>query len=151
MKHKYIGGIILAIAVISGLLSDGTATKEAKTPEITLETKTPEITLETKTPEPQLVSADIIVSAYRNNEVSADTIYKNKKYRISGNVYSVSIVLGTPEVSIVANEGWDNIVCNFKNKEDISNINKDQDIVIEGVIKGYPAYVVSVDNCKVIK
>jgi len=100
------------------------------------------------------VSAQRLLEEYQNNEVAADKIYANKRYRITGKIESITVTFGTPEITLETNDFVAGVVCNFdrSDKESLSYLSKGQWVKIEGDIDGFMGGLsVIVNNCRIVE
>lgn len=101
------------------------------------------------------MSAEDLYSAFKNNEVRANDLYKGKTFRVYGKAKSIDTLMGyafvTLRVSIFSTHG---VQCNFvkDNIAGVSPIDKGDRVIIEGTCAGYSMLAgVQMSNCKVIK
>lgn len=99
------------------------------------------------------ISANRLIEEYKNNEVSADSKYTNKRMRITGRVEQITVTFGTPQVSLETNDLLIGVICNFEDSDraSLSYLSKGQSVKIEGDIDGFMGGLsVIVNNCKII-
>lgn len=87
------------------------------------------------------ITSDQLIQAYDENEIAADKIYKNKRYRITGKVNSISEVLSSLSVTLTKltndfNFTYINLQLKDSDKEKVSKLKKEEEITIEGTILG---------------
>jgi hypothetical protein len=95
----------------------------------------------TPTPEPVItVDAGDLIKAFDDNEIRANSQYKDKQANITGKVMSINEILGSTTVSLGTDEfSVVNVSCYFTDKNEISKIeklNKGDNITVNGRING---------------
>lgn len=109
----------------------------------------------TATPIPIEVAAAELMAEYDANEVAADITYRNKWVIITGEVGSISEVLGRKYVSL--SEGGllpvSRVHCHFENRhaDQLVELRKGQEVTLRGKVDGYDIGNVTVSNCTVVQ
>ncbi len=107
----------------------------------------------TATPVPIEITAAEMMADYDANEVAADMKYRNKWVIITGEIGSISEVLGRKYVSLA--EGGllpvSRVHCHFENRhaDQLVDLRKGQDVSMRGRVDGYDIGNVTVSNCTV--
>jgi hypothetical protein len=99
------------------------------------------------------VSATELLKAYLENEIAADTKYKNKMLEVNGKVARVArIKPGKVTVEIQSDDGG-LLLCDFLAKEGASlgSLKAGQQVIIRGKCLGNEDGVVTMENCSVVK
>ncbi|MBV7440475.1 OB-fold putative lipoprotein [Weeksellaceae bacterium TAE3-ERU29] len=96
------------------------------------------------------ISATALYSAYEQNEISADEMYKNKKLGITGTISNIGKdIFDSPYISLEV-DFLQNVNCYFDkdNNKFISQLRKGQQITIIGTCKGMSLTDVIIKNCE---
>jgi len=99
------------------------------------------------------IRARDLVSAYSDNEVSADSQFKGQRYRVSGTIDSIGKdILDSPYVTLGSGTQFEvnTVQAMFKRNRDegiLANLSKGQDVSVECEIKGKVLLNVLADNC----
>ena len=88
------------------------------------------------------VTAQELYSAYKANEVAADTKYKGKILKVTGVVLEIGKdIFGTPYVTLSSGEKYEvwGVQCTFSLKDEpqLAQLTKGQTITVQGKGKGY--------------
>lgn len=150
MKHKVLS-VILALVIIGGISSAMNGDKDVTTTTATgTKTTTTEKPVEKKVVVLKVTTA-VLAKAYDDNEVKADTIYKDKMIETSGKITDISVVLGNTTLNLATGADFDlGILCSFKEKVDIdkiANLKKGDTVTVQGMCDG-KGFGVTVNDCK---
>jgi hypothetical protein len=150
--------IICAMICCSNLiLDDSPATVEihdsAETSVIDVKSTT-KPTIKPKETEEKLetIEASKLIEDYKSNEIKADNLYKDKRFKIKGRVRDISEVLGSLTVSLSDEDfAITEVSLKFKEKDKnvIAELNKGQTIIVIGTVEGL-GWDVDVKDCEII-
>jgi hypothetical protein len=167
--------IIVGILAGPGPKTDKTASAMSPSPEKKATTATP-VPVKTKaatpaptkkatptpTPKPTPtpvktleVTAEVLAKAFDDNEIKANSLYKDKSAIIAGTVSDISEMFGQTYIVFKSYKDFSicSVQCFFDDKNEISkiaNINKGDRITVNGNIEG-KSLNVAVRNCKIVK
>lgn len=164
MKHKVLTGI-LAIVIIGSIGAMGGEDEAATTTKTAAETKavatevkpateTKAKATEEKPAEKKVevlkVTTAVLGKAYEDNEVKADTVYKDKTVETSGKITDIAVVLGNTTLTLSTGADFDlGITCSFSEQADIDKIaglSKGDTVTVQGVCDG-KSFGVSITDC----
>jgi hypothetical protein len=100
----------------------------------------------------ETIEASKLIEDYKSNEIKADTLYKNKRFKIKGIVREISDVAGILIVRLSEEDfAITKVSLKFeeKDKNVIAELNKGQTITIIGTIEGL-GWDVDVKDCEII-
>lgn len=96
------------------------------------------------------VTTTVLGKAYDDNEVKADTVYKDKLIETSGKITDIAVVLGNTTLTLATGADFDlGITCSFSEQVDIDKIaelNKGDKVTVQGVCDG-KSFGVSITDC----
>ena len=147
-----VGGVsasVILVWVIIALITGNTA---ATKPVVELATAS---IAPTATPVPIEITAAELMAEYDANEVAADMKYRNKWVVITGEIGSISEVLGRKYVSLA--EGGllpvSRVHCHFENRhaDQLVELRKGQEVRLRGNVDGYDIGNVTISNCTVVE
>lgn len=98
---------------------------------------------------PIILSSKDLIAAYENNEVNADSIYKNKRVQISGVVSEIGKdLLDDPYITIAPTRGLNarEIQCEIDEKS-AASLKKGQKVTVIGLVTGLVMNV-QLEDCK---
>lgn len=110
---------------------------------------------ETATPEPAIeVTASELYSAYAENAVNADSIYKNKTVSVTGTITDIGqdILTNKPCVSLASGDAFGiySVQCFFKDATDeIAALRDGDTITITGTCTGANLGIVQLSSCAI--
>ena len=149
--------LIIVFGAIGGQGKKGTTTNtatNANNTTVAAAAKTP-TKEETKPVETIKVTATDLVKAYEDNEVKADTMYKDKMLEITGEISSIDVVLGSTVVHVKSDDDkhmFLSVGCTMDNKEKekVAELKKGEKVTIAGKCIG-KAISPSLKDCKIVK
>ena len=99
------------------------------------------------------VTLNELFSAYKENEVAADSKFKNKKIKVTGKISDFGTTLGFGNPTISFSYGFDTFQMTFdkSDSERIGQLKKGNTITVEGKCTGSLAGDISMSDCKIIK
>lgn len=152
-KRWWFWAIVMLVLIILGRAS----TEKSEQPS-TVEPTTPDAALETapaEEPETSYIDAYDIISAYVENTVTADSLYRDKTLEIQGKVSDIGKdLIDTPFLTIRGSRfTFEGMRCNFSKADEdlLMNVEKNQDIVVRGKIEGEKLGTVLVSNCEIVE
>ena len=146
--------IALVVVVIIGAIEVGgddddvaTDTSEPEVEEVVVE--------ETESEEVISVTADEILSAYKENEVNANSVYKGNLVELTGKLSSIS-ESDSGKVSLVvkpdSDELWlEDISVELENSEGIENLSTDSEITVMGTADTGILYTVVLKKASIVQ
>lgn len=100
----------------------------------------------------ETIEASKLIEDYKSNEIKADNLYKDKRFKIKGIVRNISEVLGNLTV-LLSDEDFaiTEVSLKFKEKDKnvIAELNKGQTITVVGTVEGL-GWDVDVKDCEII-
>jgi hypothetical protein len=149
-KRKWVWVVGVIVLLIIGSSGDSTKTPTSNTGESNTATQE-----ETKTTETALeVTATKLIADYKANEISADSMYKDKLVKVTGVVGSIAKdILDNPYVTLT-NEttyGIESVQCFFSKADEanLSSVAKDTRITLQGRVSGKSLTNVLVKECEI--
>ena len=99
------------------------------------------------------VTLNELFSAYKENQVAADSKFKNKKIKVTGRISDFGTILGFGNPTISFSHGFDSLTMTFdKSYSDrIGQLKKGDTIIVEGKCTGSFAGDISMNDCKIIE
>jgi|GEM_PF-2952583 len=120
-KTKYIIGAIVAVLVIGAIASGGKNDSDPPAENAVA------------------VTATKLWQDYKENEVKAESTYKDKVVNVTGRIRKVSTnpITKDPQVSLDTEDGLFSITCEFEeaNKGEVANLAKGQTVTVQGTVK----------------
>jgi len=140
--------VILVLLLLASASSEKTTPSETSTPSGTPETAS-------EAPEEAYIDAYDIIKDYVDNTVVADSKYRDKTLEIQGTVADIGKdLIDTPFLTIKGSKfTFEAIRCNFDKADEtlLASVEKNQHIVVEGLIIGEKLGTVIMQNCEIIK
>jgi len=98
------------------------------------------------------VTLNELFTAYKENEVAADSKFKNKKIKITGRISDFGTILGFGNPTISFSHGFDSLQMTFDKSDSdrIGQLKKGDTITVEGKCTGTFAGDISMNDCKII-
>lgn len=140
---------LIAVVILISILPDGEEDSEVPT---TNSMQPTPIKQKEKIVISGTVVASQLVEEYNNNEVAADSKYKNKYFRINGIATSITETFGDVQVAIEGDGYFNTVDCTMLDSErqKAMSLSKGNTVSIEGRIKGMLIGSVNVDKCRFI-
>ena len=147
--------VVIVVFMIIGSLSGNQSTKTSSNNEPTKNNTNNQQAKNEPTPVAKTtiqVSATEISQAYADNEVSADSKYKNQLVEITGIIDTIGKdILGTPYITLKGSQAFlSDVQCMFPDKslqEKLGTLSKGQKITVIGKVSGKVVMNVLVNDC----
>ena len=132
------------------LLASASDTNKSEAP---MTSDTPETVSEA--PEEAYIDAYDIIKDYVDNTIVADSKYRDKTLEIQGTVADIGKdLIDTPFLTIKGSKfTFEAMRCNFSKDDEVllASVEKNQHIVIRGLVMGEKLGTVLIQNCEIIK
>lgn len=151
-KHPVITVVLVLVVILPIMANKG---KEAKQEAITASANGVKQEVVTKAPEPELtVTAVQLAKDYDENEIKANSLYKGKLIKITGEIDTIGEVLSSTYVTLSAGKDFalTRSQCFFDNVDEIAkivNMKKGDKVTIIGRVDG-KSMNVGIRECKFI-
>jgi hypothetical protein len=146
--------IIVIIIILTSLGNSGSNHSSSVNTSSQTSVNTP-VSTPAQSQAPIVVSASALSSAYKSNQVSADTKYKGNLVQVTGTIYNIGKdILNNPYVQL-QNSEYDpmGVQCMFSQSDEstLANLSKGQTVTLQGTVSGEEIVDVIVDGCQIVK
>lgn len=152
IKRFLIGCAVIFILSIIACSTGGMVDEEKNVDSVPMNSDQKEVKKEEKKIEYIKVTAKDLINNYEDNELKADSMYKDKHVEITGKVVSIDKVLGSISVTLGSGKDFEitKISCYFHDKyeKNVAELVKDSEIVITGVCEG-KGWNVNIKDCEI--
>lgn len=152
IKRFLIGGAVIFILSIIACSTGGMVDEDKNVDSVPMNSDKKEVKKEEKKIEYIKVSAKDLINNYEDNELKADSMYKDKHLEITGTVDSIDKILGSISVTLGTGKDFEvtQISCYFDDKyeADVAELKKDSEVIITGLCEG-KGWNVDIKDCEI--
>lgn len=163
MQHKVLTGMIIFFIILM-IGGSGGNKKESVAQDLNTqpvqevkkeETKPAEKPTEVP-PTYETVDTKVMITEFDENQLAAEKKYEKKLIQFTAKIKNISEdIMGTPFLSLAPPTASDTyfgttIKCNFKNKDDITTVKKNQKVIVKGEAQSQDLGIITVDNCQIV-